>query len=78
GSQYASADYRSRLDASAIQCSMSRKENCWDNAVVESFFGTLKQEFVHRSDFATRAQARSEIFEYIEVFYNRGPVRNSV
>ncbi|MFT4571231.1 MAG: putative transposase, partial [Candidatus Binatia bacterium] len=49
-----------------------------DNAVVESFFGTLKQEFVHRSDFATRAQARSEIFEYIEVFYNRGPVRNSV
>jgi putative transposase len=78
GSQYASADYRSRLDASAIQCSMSRKGNCWDNAVVESFFGTLKQEFVHRSDFATRAQARSEIFEYIEVFYNRGPVRNSV
>lgn len=71
GSQYASADYRARLDAMGITCSMSRKGDCWDNAVVESFFGTLKQELVHRSDFATRAEARSAIFEYIEVFYNR-------
>jgi transposase InsO family protein len=71
GSQYASEDYRKRLDALGITCSMSRKGDCWDNAVVESFFGTLKQELVHRSDFVTRAEARSEIFEYIEVFYNR-------
>ncbi len=71
GSQYASADYRERLNALGITCSMSRKGDCWDNAVVESFFGTLKQELVQRSDFATRAEARSEIFEYIEVFYNR-------
>ncbi len=71
GSQYASDDYRKRLRAAGITCSMSRKGDCWDNAVVESFFGTLKQELVHRSDFETRAEARSAIFEYIEVFYNR-------
>jgi putative transposase len=71
GSQYASKDYRSRLEDAGITCSMSRKGDCWDNAVVESFFGTLKQELVHRSDFETRAEARSAIFEYIEVFYNR-------
>jgi putative transposase len=71
GSQYASADYRNRLEDLGIQCSMSRKGDCWDNAVVESFFGTLKQELVHRSDFATRTEAVSAIFEYIEVFYNR-------
>ena len=52
-------------------CSMSRKGDCWDNAVVESFFGTLKQELVHRSEFETRNEAKSAIFEYIEVFYNR-------
>jgi transposase InsO family protein len=71
GSQYASKDYRSRLEDAGITCSMSRKGDCWDNAVVESFFGTLKQELVHRNDFETRAEARSAIFEYIEVFYNR-------
>jgi transposase InsO family protein len=71
GSQYASKDYRSRLEDAGITCSMSRKGDCWDNAVVESFFGTLKQELVHRSDFETRAEAKSAIFEYIEVFYNR-------
>jgi len=71
GSQYASEDYRERLKAAGITCSMSRKGDCWDNAVVESFFGTLKQELVHRSDFETRAEAKSVIFEYIEVFYNR-------
>ena len=71
GSQYASEDYRKRLKAAGIACSMSRKGDCWDNAVVESFFGTLKQELVHRSDFETRAEAKSAIFEYIEVFYNR-------
>ncbi len=52
-------------------CSMSRRGNCWDNAPVESFFGTLKQELVNRCRFATRLQARQEVFEYIEVWYNR-------
>ena len=50
---------------------MSRKGNCWDNSVAESFFATLKVEFVHETLFQTRAQATREIFEYIEVFYNR-------
>ena len=50
---------------------MPRKGNCWDNAVAESFFATLKVEFVHETLFHTRAQATREIFEYIEVFYNR-------
>ncbi len=71
GSQYASDDYRKRLKTAGITCSMSRKGDCWDNAVVESFFGTLKQELVHRCDFETRAEAKAAIFEYIEVFYNR-------
>jgi transposase InsO family protein len=53
-----------------IICSMSRKGNCWDNAVVESFFSTLKTELVHRSTFATRDIARSALFDYIETFYN--------
>jgi putative transposase len=50
---------------------MSRKGNCWDNAVAESFFSTLKLELVYRTSFATRQEARAAIFEYIEVFYNR-------
>lgn len=50
---------------------MSRKGNCWDNACVESFFGTLKKELVHDRRYLTRAEAKQEIFEYIEVFYNR-------
>jgi putative transposase len=70
GSQYASAEYRQALASRGIQCSMSRKGDCWDNAVVESFFSSLKQELVYTTDFATRHQARSELFEYIEVFYN--------
>ena len=49
---------------------MSRKANCWDNAVSESFFATLKTELVHHEDFRTRVEARSALFEYIEVFYN--------
>jgi putative transposase len=68
GSQYASDDYRNRLRTAGITCSMSRKGDCWDNAVVESFFGTLKQELVHRCDFETRAEAKSAIFEYLEGF----------
>ena len=50
---------------------MSRRANCWDNAPMESFFASLKKELVHDEDFATRAEARASIFEYIEVFYNR-------
>jgi transposase InsO family protein len=71
GSQYASAEYQQALASHGIHCSMSRKGNCWDNAVVESFFSTLKMELVYLTDFATRHQARSALFEYIEVFYNR-------
>ena len=71
GSQYAAADYRALLATSGIACSMSRKGHCWDNAVAESFFHTLKTELVHHEDYRSRAEAKSSIFEYIEVFYNR-------
>lgn len=71
GSQYASAHYQQALAAAGVQCSMSRKGNCWDNAVAESFFSSLKLELVYLTDFATRQQARSALFDYIEVFYNR-------
>jgi putative transposase len=71
GSQYASGDYRKALEMGLMICSMSRKGNCWDNAVAESFFSTLKMELVYRTDFAMREEARAAIFEYIEVFYNR-------
>ena len=71
GSQYAAADYQAMLKQYAICCSMSRKGDCWDNAVAESFFHTLKTELVHHEDYRTRKAARTSIFEYIEVFYNR-------
>ena len=71
GSQYASGDYQDALDDLGVVCSMSRKGNCWDNAVAESFFATLKTELVYTRRFATRAEAREAIFEFIEVFYNR-------
>jgi transposase InsO family protein len=71
GSQYASEDYRRLLEQRGIACSMSRKGNCWDNAVAESFFSTLKQELVYLSTFKTRQEAKLALFEYIEVFYNR-------
>jgi len=71
GVQYASADYRSALTQAGLVASMSRKGNCYDNAAMESFWSTLKLELVYRRDFQTRAHARSEIFDYIEVFYNR-------
>lgn len=70
GSQYASGDYQAVLAEHGIVCSMSRRGNCWDNAVAESFFATLKVELVHDAAWATRAVARAELFEYIEVFYN--------
>jgi putative transposase len=71
GSQYASHDYRAVLDGNGMVCSMSRKGDCWDNAVAESFFKTLKSELIDHADFATRADARRAIFEFIEVWYNR-------
>jgi transposase InsO family protein len=71
GSQYAAADYRQMLAENGIACSMSRKGNCWDNAVAESFFHTLKTELVHHADYHSREEAKTSIFEYIEVFYNR-------
>lgn len=71
GSQYASGDYQALLAAQQMVCSMSRRGNCWDNAPVESFFSTLKRELVHHRRYQTRAEARAEIFEYIEVWYNR-------
>ena len=71
GSQYAAQVHRQLLDGESVTTSMSRKGNCWDNAVVESFFATLKTELIGRRKFATRAAARRAIFEYIEGFYNR-------
>ncbi len=71
GSQYASRAYRRLLKARGIGCSMSRRGNCWDNAVVESFFATVKTELVHHSNYHSQEQAKAELFEYIEVFYNR-------
>ena len=71
GSTYASGDYQKQLSNNTLLCSMSRKGECLDNAVAESFIGTLKNELVHHEDYHTRAQAKQSIFEYIEVFYNR-------
>lgn len=71
GVQYASDDYRKGLRARGIECSMSRRANCWDNAVAEGFFGTLKTELIYRRPWLTRESAREAIGEYVEVFYNR-------
>ena len=71
GSQYASEHYRRLLANHGIDCSMSRRANCWDNAPMESFFASLKKELVHHEDYQTREEAKASIFEYIEVFYNR-------
>ena len=71
GSQYASHSYRQELDSRGITCSMSRKGDCWDNAVVESFFATLKKDLIHRRPWPSVRGARTAIAEYMEVFYNR-------
>lgn len=71
GKQYAAGDYQDLLREYGLIGSMSRKGDCWDNAPMESFFGTLKQELVYPERFATREEAKAKIFEYIEVFYNR-------
>ena len=71
GVQYASGDYRGALGQAGLVASMSRKANCYDNAFMESFWSTLKLELVYRRDFVSRTHARTEIFDYIERFYNR-------
>ena len=71
GSQYCAHDYRKLLDQFGMQASMSRRGNCYDNAPIESFWGTLKSEFVHHRRYKTRQEAIKDISEYIEVFYNR-------
>ena len=71
GSQYCSHEYRSLLEQFGLEASMSGKGNCFDNAPMESFWGTLKQELVHHHHYTTRQQAMRDITEYIEIFYNR-------
>ena len=69
--QYTSARYRALLETHGVSVSMSRTGNCYDNAAVESFWGTLKTEMVYHQRLATKAQARAAVFEYFEGFYNR-------
>jgi len=78
GSQYASEDYQKLLKGYGMQASMSRKGDCWDNAPMESFFHTLKTELTHHKIYQTHEEARRDIFEYIEVFYNRQRLHSSL
>ena len=78
GRQYSSVGYRAALAAAGLTASMSRRGDCWDNAVVESFFATLKTELVYGVSWPTRAAARIAVFEYIEVFYNRRRLHSSL
>jgi transposase InsO family protein len=78
GCQYTSAEYRTELAERGVVVSMSRRGNCWDNAVAESFFATLKTELVHRRRWTTRADLRIELFDYIEAFYNRRRLHSSL
>ena len=77
GSQYASKSHRALLKAHGLRQSMSRKGNCWDNAVAESFFHTLKIELTHHEQFKTREEAKQKIFKYIEVYYNRARMHSA-
>lgn len=78
GSQYASADYRKRLNQYRMKASMSRKGNCYDNACIESFHSILKKEFVYCTKFKTKQQAQDEMFQYIEFFYNRKRIHSAL
>jgi len=78
GTQYTCDDYRDLLDDHGITASMSATGDCYDNAAMESFWATLRTELVHREHYATRAQARRSIFEYIETFYNRQRLHSSL
>jgi putative transposase len=71
GIQYASADFRKQLDMNGFIQSMSRKGNCWDNAVAESFFGSLKTQLIHHCSFQNSVEAEQALFHYIEIYYNR-------
>jgi len=78
GSQYASKLYRLILKKHGILCSMSGKGNCWDNAVMESFYHTLKVELIYQNHYQSRREAQRDIFEYIEIFYNRERLHSSL
>lgn len=78
GCQYASAEYRKALKSHGITQSMSRKGNCWDNAPMESFFGTMKSELVHHRRYATREDAKRDLFAYIEGYYNRQRLHSAI
>jgi putative transposase len=78
GVQYASDDYQHLLSRHGIEVSMSGKGDCYDNAMMESFWATFKTELVHQQEYATHEQARHSIFEYIEVFYNRKRLHSSL
>jgi putative transposase len=78
GSQYASEDFEQLLIENRITPSMSGRGNCYDNAIMESFWATLKTELIHPAHYATREQAKQSIFEYIEVFYNRQRLHSSL
>jgi putative transposase len=69
--QYASGDYRANLREHRITCRISKRDDCWDNAVAESFFASLERELIQESDCHTHEEARRAIFDYIEVWYNR-------
>jgi transposase InsO family protein len=78
GCQYTSGEYRHALAQLGVEVSMSRTGNCWDNAVAESFFATMKTELFYRSSWATTEELRSALFEYVEVFYNRRRLHSSL
>ena len=78
GSQYCGNEYQQLLRTNGITCSMSRKGDCWDNAMMESFFATLKKELVHQESYETREAAKRSLFEYIEMFYNRERLHSSL
>lgn len=78
GVQYASTDYQEKLSENHIICSMSRKGDCWDNAAMESFYHSLKTEWVNFEDYRTRNEAKASLFEYIELFYNRRRRHSSI
>jgi len=78
GVHHACAAYRAVLAAYGVKSSMSRKGNCWDNAVAESFFATLKGELIYRRDWRDGHQVREAVFEYIETFYNRRRLHSSL
>ena len=78
GCQYTSSAYRQRLSELGVTVSMSRVGNCWDNAVAESFFATMKKELIHRQTWASLSDVRSALFEYVELFYNRRRFHSSL